>query len=158
MFYFAELAALAVCWLFYTELYWFVRQKASDACGRNDLNRHLIKWQDHLFFSPVSARAHLGLWYYVNIISVSALTVLTGIHLLLGWWEPWQGFIRTVTTLLAVALGVIAVSVSSPGVEKLCAGLRIRRKRTVRRYKIALVLSEVLAVLLYLYFAWAYIR
>ncbi len=157
MFYFGEIAALTVCWLFYCEIYWIIERRVLRACSRQYINKRCKKFTDRLFFTPVSGKARLGIRYYINRLLVYVLTCFTAFHLLLGWNESLEGIIRALTTLLIISMGAVAVSKSSSATEYICANNNILSKRNIFLFKILSVVSELILIAVYLYFAWAYI-
>ena len=157
MFYFGEAAAIVICWLLYCEFFWMVQRKVRKVCSREYINKRCKTLFDRLFFTPVSGKAHLGLLYYANISAFALLCALTGFHLLLGWLDAFQGFIRVVTTVTAIILGAVAASSSAGSTEALCMNMNILSKKKILLLQIISFISEVLLILFYLYFAWVYI-
>ena len=129
MFYLAEFAALAVCWLFYCELYWMVQRKVSKACSREYIRKRTKTLADRLFFTQLSAKSHLGFLYYANVAAFTVLVMLTALHLLTGWIGVMQGFIRVLTTLTVLLLGCVAISGSSASMEYLCTNLECAMRK-----------------------------
>ena len=157
MFYFAQIAALAVCWLFYCELYWIVQRKVAKACSRESIRKRSKTLTDRLFFTPLSAKAHLGFLYYANLAVFTVLLLLTALHLLTGWIGFMQGFIRVMTTVMILLLGCVGASASGASTEYLCTNLDIVSRKKILALQVVSFLSEVILMLLYLYFAWAYV-
>ena len=157
MFYFEEIAALLICWLFYCEFYWMIERKVLKTCSRQYVDKRCGTLAGRLFFTPVSGKAGLGSYYYINKFLVLGLSVFTAFHLLLGWIEEAQGFIRVLTTILIVVLGIVAVIHSSSATEQVCANANLSSRKIVLLLKIISVFSEIFLILVYLYFAWCYI-
>lgn len=157
MFYLREIAALAICWLFYCELYWMLERKVRKVCSREFIRKHLQTLFDKIFFTPISGKANLGTMYYVNVLLFWLLLGVTLFHLMFGWIGALQGFIRVVTTLLVLVLGAIAASCSAGSVEYICINRSITNKSHVLALQIVSFVSELLLMLVYLYFAWAFI-
>lgn len=157
MFYLREIAALAICWLFYCELYWMLERKVRKVCSREFIRKHFETIFDKIFFTPVSGKANLGTMYYVNVLLFWLLLGMTLFHLIFGWIGALQGFIRVVTTLLVLALGAIGASCSAGSVEYICINRNITDKSHVLALQIVSFVSELLLILVYLYFAWAFI-
>ncbi len=157
MFYLGEIAALLVCWLFYCELYWTVQRRVRKACSREFLKKRLRTLFDRLFFTPVSGKANLGILYYINMLVFWLLSGMTVFHLLLGWVGFLQDLIRVVTTLLVLALGAVGASCSAGSTEYVCINRNITDKKQILALQIVSFVSELLLVLVYLYFAWVYI-
>ena len=157
MFYLAEFAALAVCWLFYCELYWMVQRKVVKACSREYIRKRSKTLADRLFFTQLSAKSHLGFLYYANVAAFTVLLMLTVLHLLTGWIGVMQGFIRVLTTLTVLVLGCVAISGSAASTEYLCTNLDIVSRKKILALQTVSFLSEAILMLLYLYFAWSYV-
>lgn len=157
MFYWGELAALIICWLFYWEFYWMLQRKVRKACSRELIRKRLRKLSDRLFFTPVSGKAELGFLYYTNLSFFWALFGITGFHLLLGWIGFLQMFLRIVTTLLMLVLGAVGASCSAGSTEYVCINRNISDKKAILTLQIVSFLSELILILVYLYFAWVFI-
>ncbi len=157
MFYFGEIAALTICWLFYCEIYWTIERRVIKACSRQRIDRQCKTLTDRLFFTPVSGKAKLGMRYYINRLLVYSLTFFTAFHLTLGWNEALQGLIRVVTTVFVIALGAVAVANSAAATEYICANSNISSKRNIFLFKTISIISEIILIAVYLYFAWVYI-
>lgn len=157
MFYFAELAALAVCWLFYLEFYWMIQRKVRKACSREFIRKHLRTLPDRLFFKPVSTRANLGFLYYVNAVMFGVLTGMTVFHLLFGWLSPLRLLLRALTTVVLLITGGVGAACSAGSTEYLCVNRNITDRRFVLLIQVVSFLSELVLIFAYLYFAWCYI-
>jgi hypothetical protein len=157
MFYLGELAALIICWLFYCEFYWMIERKVRRSCSREYLRKRLRQLPDRLFFTPVSGKAELGFLYYTNLTLFWTLAGVTVFHLLLGWIGVLQMMIRIVTTLLVLVTGAVGASCSAGSTEYVCINRSISDKTKILALQILSFVSELLLILIYLYFAWAYI-
>ncbi|MBQ9902158.1 MAG: hypothetical protein IJM51_07210 [Clostridia bacterium] len=157
MFYIGEIAALLICWLFYCEFYWMIEQKVLKACSRQYIDKRCRSFADRLFFTPVSGKAKLGFLYYFNRILVYYLTVLTFLHIVLGWSETIQGFVRILTTLTVIGLGITAAAKSPSSTENICTNLGVSSKKNILLLKILSFASIILLMIVYLYFTWAYL-
>ena len=157
MFYLGEIAALLICWIFYCEFYWKVERKVLKTCSRQYIDKRCGTFADRLFFTPVSGKARLGILYYLNRTLIYALGMLTVVHLAFGWAENLQGIIRIFTTLFVTVLGVFAAFKSFKSTEYICANLSITSKRNILLLKIASLISVIILMLVYLYFAWVYL-
>ena len=157
MFYFGEITALLICWLFYCEFYWMIERKVLKACSRQYIDKRCKKAADRLFFTPVSGKAHLGTLFYLNRLLVYYLALLTVVHLLFGWAEITQGAIRVFTTFTVVLLGLFAAFNSSKSAEYICANINFTSKRSVFLFRVLSVVSVAVLMLVYLYFAWVYL-
>ena len=157
MFYFGELTALLICWLFYCEFYWALERQVLKACSRQYIDKRCRSFSDRLFFTPVSGKAKLGILYYLNRILVYYLSLLTAIHLLFGWSDAVQGVVRTFTAFTVTGLGILAITRTLSGTESLCADMHVTSKRIILILKILSLLSIVILVIAYHYFTWIYI-
>lgn len=157
MFYWGEIAALVICWLFYCEFYWMLQRKVRKACSREFLRKNFKTIFDKIFFSPVSGRAKLGTGYYVNVLLFWLLACMTVFHLIFGWIGVLQGFIRVVTTIMVLVLGALGASCSAGSVEYICVNRNITDQKHVLALQIVSFASELFLMLAYLYFAWAFI-
>ena len=157
MFYFGEIGALLVCWLFYCEFYWKIERKVLKVCSRQYLDKRCRSFADRLFFTPVSGKARLGILYYLNRSLVYYLTVLSVIHIVFGWEEILQGAIRVFTTLTVLGLGISAAVHSPASTENVCTNIGISSKRNILLLKILSLVSIILLIIVYLYFTWIYL-
>ena len=157
MFYLGEIAALIICWLFYFEFYWTIERRVLKACSRQYIDKRCVKLSDRLFFTPVSGKARLGTLYYINRLLVFFLLALTLVHIVFGWAEPLQGFIRILTTVSVVFLGIIATVTSRASSEYICANINITSGRNIRLIRILSFVSVMILIVTYLYFAWVYL-
>lgn len=156
-FYFGEIIALILCWLFYFEFRWVLERRMHKVCSNDFISKRCVTFSDKLFFTPVSGKVNFGALYYVNFVIFFMLLILSVFHLLFGWIEPVSGLVKLFTTLLMVFLGVIAVCSSAGGTDEICGELNITDKKNVNILKTVFMISELLVVLTYLYLAWVYI-
>lgn len=157
MFYLGEIAALIICWLFYCEFYWMLQRKVRKACSREFIRKNFKTIFDRIFFTPVSGRAKLGTLYYINVLFFWLLLGMTLFHLILGWIDGIQGFIRVVTTVMVLVFGAIGASCSAGSVEYICINRNIAVKKHILALQIVSFVSELILILAYVYFAWAFI-
>ena len=157
MFYLGEITALLICWHFNCEFYRMMERKVLKACSRQYIDKRCQKTTDRLFFTPVSGKAHLGTLYYLNRLLVYYLATLTTVHLLFGWAEITQNPIRILTTFTVVLLGLFALINSSKSAEYICANINVTSKRNILLFRILSCVSVMILILVYLYFAWAYL-
>ncbi len=157
MFYLGEIAALLICWIFYLEFYWMIERKVLKLCSRQYIDDRCSGFSDRLFFTPVSGKAKLGTLYYINRMIVYFLAVLTLVHLLFGWAEMMQIFIRILTTCSITVLGLCALYNSMSSSEYICANINVASKRNVILCWLLSSVSVIILILVYLYFAWVYI-
>lgn len=157
MFYFGEIAALAICWLFYCEFYWMLQRRVRNVCSREFIKRHFNTVFDKIFFTPVSGKAKLGTLYYVNVLLFWLLFGTTVFHLILGWIGLIRGLIRVVTTVLVLVLGGIGASCSAGNTEYICINRGISSKTHTLALQIISFVSEIILILVYVYFAWVFI-
>lgn len=157
MFYLAEMAALLICWLFYCEFYWMIERKVLKNCSRQYLEKRCRNISDRLFFTPVSGKAHLGNLYYLNKLFVFFLSILTLTHLLFGWAEMTHGIIRILTTSAIIILGIPAAINSVRSAEYLCVNINVTSKKKILIFQIISLVSVIISMIAYLYFAWVYL-
>ena len=157
MFYFGEIAALAICWLFYSEFHWMLQRRVRKVCSREFIKRNFKTIFDKIFFTPVSGKAKLGTLYYINILLFWLLLVMTLFHLALGWISSLSGFIRVITTILVLVLGLTGASCSAGSTEYVCINRNITSQKRILALQVVSFLSELTLMLAYLYFAWAFI-
>ena len=157
MFYLGELAALVLCWLFYCEYHWRIERKVVKTCRKKYIEERCKTIVDRLFFKPVCVKARLGTAYYINIATVSVLACFTLFHLTLGWMDSLENPIRIVTTILIVLLGANAAVNSAASTEMICADNDIFSTRVIRILQILSFMAVFFLILVYLYFAWAFV-
>ena len=157
MFYLGEIAALIICWLFYFEFYWTIERRVLKACSRQYIDKRCVKLSDRLFFTPISGKARLGTLYYINRLLVFFLLALTLVHIVFGWAEPLQGFIRILTTVSVVFLGITATVTSRASSEYICANINVTSSKNILLFRLISGCSAVVLVLVYLYFAWIFL-
>lgn len=156
-FYFGEIAALAVCWLFYCEFRWVLERKVRKVCSNEFISKRCITFTDKLFFTPVSGKVNFGLLYYLNIVMFFAVLLLSALHILLGWADGIQPFIQLVTSVFMVILGLTGAACSAGSSDEMCADRNIVDKKHVRIIQVGVFASEIIVVLMYLYLAWVFI-
>ena len=156
MFYLTEFAALAVCWCFFAELHWFAARKVYRAGSAEYLRRKLRTVSDRMFFAPVRNKAQLGYLYYFHLISFWVLAGLTCFHTVLGWAVFLRGTIRILTTAAVLVFGAIGASCSADSTEYVCLNRGLKSKRGILALQILSFVSELLLIVVYLYFAWVY--
>lgn len=156
-FYFGEIAALAVCWLFYCEFRWVLERKMHKVCSNEFISKRCVTFSDRLFFTPVSGKVNFGLLYYLNIVMFFAVLILSIFHLVLGWAGWLQSFIRIVTTVFVIVLGFTGAACSAGSSDEICAEINIVDKKHIRMIQVGVFASEIIVVLMYLYLAWVYI-
>ena len=110
-----------------------------------------------MFYKPVCAKARLGTAYYINILTFLVLACFTLFHMLVGWMDSLENPIRIVTTILVVLLGANAAVNSAASTETICADNDIFSTRVIRLLQVLSFLSVFFLILVYLYFAWAYV-
>ena len=157
MFYFGELAALVLCWLFYCEYHWRIERRVIKVCRKKYIEERCKTVADRIFFTPVCAKAKLGTAYYINKATVFTLAFFTVFHLLLGWMDSLETPIRIITTALVILLGANAAVNSVASTETVCANNDIFSKKLIRLFQILSFVSIFFLILVYLYFAWAYV-
>ena len=156
-FYFGEIAALAVCWLFYFEFRWVLERRVRKVCSNEFISKRCVTFSDKLFFTPVSGKVNFGLLYYLNIAMFFVVLILSVFHILLGWIGGLQPFIQIITTIFMVILGCTGAACSAGSSDEICAERNIVDKRHVRIIQVGVFVSEIVVVLMYLYLAWVYI-
>ncbi len=156
-FYFGEIVALAVCWLFYCEFRWVLERKMRKACSNDYISKRCVTFSDKLFFTPVSGKVNFGLLYYLNIAIFFVVFLLSIFHILFGWIGSLQSFIKIVTTLFVVILGLIGAACSAGSSDEICADINVVDKNRIRLIQIGVFVSEIIVVLAYLYLAWVFI-
>ncbi len=157
MFYFGEIAAIVLCWLFYCEYHWKIERQVVRTCRRKYIEERCKTIADRLFYTPVCVKARLGTAYYINMFSVIILAVFTVFHLSLGWLEPLENPIRVITTILVILLGANAAVNSTASTETICADNDIFSKKTIRLLQVLSFGADFFLILVYLYFAWAFV-
>lgn len=157
MFYFGEIIAIAICWLFYCEFRWVIERKVRKICSREYISKRCVTFFDKLFFTPLSGKVNLGILYYFNVAFFFALCILTVFHLLLGWIGALHGFIKILTTIIILICGPVGASCSAGSSEELCVNKNVSSKRFIIAIQAAVFGSELIVIFMYLYVAWVFI-
>lgn len=156
-FYFGELVALAVCWMFYCEFRWVLERKMHKVCSNEFISKRCITFSDKLFFTPVSGKVNFGLLYYLNIIFFFIILMLSCFHVVFGWIGGLQHIIKVVTTAAVLVLGFIGAASSAGSSDEICSDQNIVDPKHIRIIQILVFVSEVIVILSYLYLTWVFI-
>lgn len=157
MFYFGEIIAIAICWLFYCEFRWVLERKVRKVCSREYISKRCVTFFDKLFFTPVSGKVNFGILYYFNVVFFFVLAAISVFHIILGWIEPLHGVIKAFTTVVVLILGLIGASCSVGSSEDLCINKNVMSKKLIIVLQVAVFICELVVILMYLYVAWAFI-
>lgn len=156
-FYFGELAALAVCWMFYCEFRWVLERKMRKVCSNEFISKRCITFSDKLFFTPVSGKVNFGLLYYFNISFFFITLILSFFHVTFGWIGGLQNIIKIITTVVVLVLGFTGAACSAGSSDEICADQNIVNPKHIRIIQILVFTSEIIVILFYLYLTWVFI-
>lgn len=157
MFYFGEIIAIIICWLFYCEFRWVLERKVHRVCSRDYISKRCVTFFDKLFFTPISGKVNLGVFYYLNVAFFFLLVAVSIFHILLGWISSLHGFINVLTTVMVLILGLIGAACSAGSTEELCINKNIVSKKLTIVIQIGVFISELIVIFMYLYATWVFI-